>query len=262
VNHEQTETESDFPQEADYELRQAAQDAVYEAEYRRWVATLSETDRQRLTIDGLLEPSVGFIGQAGQFGKIDQALLSGGVGREEGKQVPTIDANIPTDSETDQLCSLGLSATQAEAVLQWVAPRNAEAISDLAADRLARFFSLLMPTNTRHKINLSLLGARALAGVFLMNRSGTTTLSDLAQRAWMSKQLLDFHTRRLEDALGFHGIGQKRESARAIYSESARQRWAALTPEQRVARRHGARGIVGTQKATNDDQNLTSSSVL
>jgi hypothetical protein len=78
----------------------------------------------------------------------------------------------------------------------------------------------------------------------------------------MSKQLLDFHTRRLEDALGFHGIGQKRESARAIYSESARQRWAALTPEQRVARRHGARGIVGTQKATNDDQNLTSSSVL
>lgn len=246
-------TESDFPSE-DYEAHQAAQDAVYEREYRRWVSTLSESDRQRLTLDGLHEPDTNFrAGSGDSGGEIDLSLTAGGAGRENDERVPTTTPDFePTDH--DQLRELGLSAAKAEAVLKWISRRNADEVNALAADRLARFFSLLLPSTTGHKINTSLLGVRALAGLFLMNRSGNTTLTALAERAGMSKQLLDFHVRRLGDALSFHGFGLKRESTRATYSEATRARWAALTAEERIARRHGAKGIIGTQHATNDDQ--------
>jgi hypothetical protein len=255
-------TESDFPTE-DYEAHQTAQDADYAAEYRRWVASLSESDRQRLTLDGILEPdcSIRATSCGSGSGEIDIALISGWAGRENGERVPTIDAILPTDTDQDQLRALGLSEEQAEAVLEWETARNADAINDLAADRLARFFVLLMPSNSKTKINLSLLGARALAGGFLMNRSGTTTLSDLAQRAGMSKQLLDFHTRRMEDALDFHGFAQKGVHTREVYSQAAKERWSTLTPAERRARRRGQSGIVGTQHETHNAQrvNLTGS---
>jgi hypothetical protein len=254
-------TESSFAS-FDYEQHQAAEDEIYRREYARWVSTLSESDRARLVADGLIEPCTGFIGQTGHFGKLDRALAAGGVGDENGKQVPTSDAILPTDTDQDQLRALGLSDQQSEAVLQWVAARSADAISDLASDRLARFFALLMPTNSKHKINLSLLGARALAGVFLMNRLEKTSLSELAARAGMSKQLLDFHTRRLEDCMGFHGFAQKGVHTREVYSQAAKDRWSTLTPAERRARRRGAKGIIGTQQTTNDDQNLTVSTAL
>lgn len=256
------ETESDFPSE-DYEAHQAAQDAVYEREYRRWVATLSEADRQRLTLDGLHEPDTNFrAGSGDSGGEIDLSLIGGGAGRENNERVPTIGAEIPEATDHDQLRELGLSAAKAEAVLQWISRRQAAEINALAADRLARFFALLIPATSLHKINISLLGVRALAAHFLMNRNGTSTMTAMAERAKMSKQLLDHHVRAVGDALHFHGFGLKRESTRAVYSEAAKARWAALTPEERLARRHGQKGIVGTQHATNDDQNLTVSTSL
>jgi hypothetical protein len=260
----QTETESNFPQESDYELRQAAMDAAYAEEYRRWVSTLSEDARQRLTLDGLDKPDAqrAVWTTAGGGGGIDLALVAGRAGHEDDERVPTIDAHTLEDSDHDQLCEIGLSTSKADAVLQWIARRNDAEVNRLAADRLARFFSLLLPVTTAKKINLNLLGTRSLAALFLMNRNGSTTLTELANRAGMSKQLFDFHVRRLGDAMHFHGFGLKKESTRANYSEAARARWAALTPEQRIARRHGAKGIVGTQHSTNDDQNLTISPVL
>ena len=243
------ETESDYPSE-DYEAHQTAQDAAYEREYRRWVSTLSESDRQRLTLDGLHEPDCNIRAACGGGGSgmIDLALVSGGVGYEDDHRVPTTTPDFePTDH--DQLRELGLSAKQAQAVLKWISRRNADEVNALAADRLARFFSLLLPSTTGHKINTSLLGVRALAGLFLMNRSGSVTLTSLAERAGMSKQLLDFHVRRLGDAMSFHGFGLKKESTRAVYSEATKARWAALTAEERIARRHGVKGIIGTQSA-------------
>lgn len=257
MTHKQTETESDFPQE-DYEQRQAAMDAAYSQEYRRWFATLSETDRQRLTLDGLHEPDCNLRAlSGGTGGEIALEFVSGKAGYEGNDCVPTTTAPIPEATDFEQLRELGLSAAKAEAVLQWISRRNADEVNKLAADRLSRFFSLLLPATTAHKINLHLLGVRALAAHFLMNRNGTSTMTALAERAKMSKQLLDHHVRAVGDALHFHGFGLKKESTRAVYSEAAKARWAALTPEQRRARRHGQRGIVGTQQATSNDQNLT-----
>lgn len=258
---EQTETDRATD---DYELRQKVEDELYEREYRRWVATLSETDRQRLTLDGILEPDcsirAGSCGGGG--GEIDISLVPGGAGYEGADCVPTMAAPIPEASDFDQLRELGLSAKQAAAVEAWISRRDADRVNALAADRLARFFTLLLPPTTMHKINLSLLGVRALAGLFLMNRNDNITLTALAERAKMSKQLFDHHVRRVGDALHFHGFGLKKESARAVYAEATRQRWASLTPAERRARRRGQRGIVGTQHTTNDDQNLTVSTAL
>lgn len=228
------------------------QDAAYVIEYRRWVASLSETDRQRLTLDGILEPDCSIRAGSGGSGggEIDIALVAGGAGRESGERVPTMAAPIPEATDFEQLRELGLTAAQAIAVEAWINRRDADRVNELAADRLARFFSLLLPPTTMHKINLSLLGVRALAGLFLMNRNGTTTLTELAARAKMSKQLLDHHVRRIGDAMSFHGFGLKKESARAAYAEAARQRWSALTPEERRARRRGERGIIGSAQST------------
>lgn len=262
MTHKQNETKSEFSAKDDYELRRVAQDAAYEAEYRRWVSTLSEASRQRLIIDGLLEPDCSLRASCGGGGgEIDISLVPVGAGYEGDDCVPTFSALIPEGTDFDQLRELGLTPKQANAVLDWIQRRNADEMNALAADRLSRFFTLLLPANTQHKINLSLLGVRALAGVFLMNRTGST-LTALAERAGMSKQLLDFHVRRLGDAMHFHGFGLKKESTRANYSAAARARWGALTPEQRRARRHGQKGIVGTQQATSNDQNLTISPSL
>jgi hypothetical protein len=243
-------TESDFPPE-DYEAHQTAQDAAYAAEYRRWVASLSESDRQRLTLDGILEPdcSIRATSCGGGGGQIDIALVPGGAGYEGADCVPTMAAPIPEGTDFDQLRELGLSAKQAAAVEAWISRRDADRVNALAADRLARFFTLLLPPTALHKINLSLLGVRALAGLFLMNRNGSMTMTALAERAMMSKQLLDHHVRRMGDALHFHGFGLKKESARAVYAEAAKQRWASLTPAERRARRRGEKGIVGTAQS-------------
>ena len=246
-----------------YEQRQAAMDAAYSQEYRRWFATLSEADRQRLTLDGLHEPDCNLRAlSGGTGGEIDLALVAGGSGRENDERVATIGAEIPEATDHAALRELGLSAKQADSVLVWISRRNAAEVNALAADRLARFFTLLLPATTKHKINISLLGVRALAAHFLMNRNGTSTMTALAERAEMSKQLLDHHVRAVGDALHFHGFGLKKESTRANYSAAARERWGRLTPEQRRARRHGQKGIVGTQQATSNDQNLTISTSL
>ena len=260
---EQT-TESSFST-FDYELHQAAEDEIYRREYVRWVASLSDHDRQQLVADGLLEPcncNIRASSTGGGGGEIDISLVPGGAGYEGDDCVPTIAAPIPEGTDFEQLRELGLSAAKAEAVLQWISRRQAAEINALAADRLARFFTLLIPPTSQHKINISLLGVRALAAHFLMNRNGTSTMTAMAERAKMSKQLLDHHVRAVGDALHFHGFGLKKESTRAVYSEAAKARWAALTPEERLARRHGQKGIVGTQHATNDDQNLTVSTSL
>jgi hypothetical protein len=87
----------------------------------------------------------------------------------------------PTDH--DQLREIGLSAKQAETVLQWISRRNGDEVNALTVDRISRFFTHLLLSTTTHKINFSLLGVRALAGLFLMNRTGSTmTLPNKRER--------------------------------------------------------------------------------
>lgn len=116
-------------------------------------------------------------------------------------------------------------------------PEPQETPLELAADLLVKIFADIIPQSG--KIRLDLVGQKFLALHYLINRSNTQTLTSMAERAGVSKQLFDHHIQLLGDKFNFHGYGQKRESARAVYAEAARERWAALTPEERRQRRAG-----------------------
>ena len=171
-------------------------------------------------------------------------MTAHGTGFENGVQVAIGLPEEATDADVDWLRDFAdLTKKQAQDVLLWIEMRRdqgADEIKEIAADRLAKFFSHLLPKAPVVKINLQILGLRVLGARYLLNRDGVT-LTELAKRAGVSKQLLDHHARKVENELNFHGWGQKSVAARTIYSEACRARWAALSPEERKARRAGKR---------------------
>jgi hypothetical protein len=243
------ETESDFPTE-DYEAHQTAQDAAYAAEYRRWVSTLSEPDRQRLTLDGILEPDCSIRAGAGSSGgAIEESLITGRAGTEGDSFVPTLAAVVLEGSFAEQLAdAAGISTAQATAALDWIKSQNQSVAIAEASDIIARLLSEFFPQH--HRIDLHLVGTRLLAFKFLLNRHGTETLTHLAERGGCSKQLLSHHARLIGDRLGnFQPMGGKRSEARSAYAEAQRESWSALTAEERKARRRGQSGIIGTAQS-------------
>jgi hypothetical protein len=108
---------------------------------------------------------------------------------------------------------------------------------DIAADLLAKLLASIVPVEG--KIDLALVGQKIVAVNFLLNRSGAETMTSIASRAGVSKQILSHHANRIGEKLHFHGANQKSIKCRAIFSEATRQRWAALTPEERKKRRAG-----------------------
>jgi hypothetical protein len=175
-------------------------------------------------------------------GHADHTLTPHGVAFEERRQVAVVLPEPTADDDTDWLMDFAnLSRKQADDVLLCIEMRRHEKgdeIKESAADRLAKFFSHLLPKPPAVKINLQILGLRVLGARYLLNRDGVT-LTELASRAGVSKQLLDHHARKVETELNFHGWGQKSVAARGIYSEACRARWTALTPKERIARRRG-----------------------
>jgi hypothetical protein len=146
--------------------------------------------------------------------RIDLALVNAiGIGIEDGRQVPICGPGYGIEEDTD------------------------ETPLEIAADMLAKILASIVPVEG--KIDLALVGQKIVAVYFLMNRNGGATLTATAGRAGVSKQLLDHHVNKLGRELNFHGQNQKRAECRATYSQAARERWAALTPEQRRARRRG-----------------------
>ena len=235
----ETTTESDYPSE-DYEAHQTAQDAVYEREYRRWVSSLSEADRQRLTLDGLLEPDTNIRAGAGSgAGAIEESLISGRAGTEGENLVPTLAAVVMEGSLAEQLAdAAGISTAQANAALDWIKSENQSLAIAEASDIIAKLLSEFFPQH--HRIDLHLVGTRLLAFKFLLNRHGTETLTHLAERGGCSKQLLSHHARLIGDRLGgFQAMGQKKSEARSAYAEAQRESWSKLTPEERITRRRG-----------------------
>ena len=226
----------------DHHARQTAEDASYEAEYRRWVDGLSPDEKARLEALGVDAPMLPNFRAGGATGVADSVMTANGTGFENGVQVAIGLPEEATDADVDWLREFAdLSEKQAEAVLLWIEIRRdqgADEIKESAADGLAKFFSHLLPKPPAVKINLQILGLRVLGARYLLNRDGVT-LTELAKRAGVSKQLLDHHARKVENELDFHGWGQKSVAARTIYSEACRARWAALTPEERKARRAG-----------------------
>ena len=226
----------------DHAARQAAEDASYEAEYRRWVDGLSPDQKARLEALGVGEAMLpNFRGGNGN-GYADPTLTAHGIGHENGRQVAIGLPEEPADADADWLMDFAnLSKRQADDVLLWFEMRRHEKgdeIKESAADRLAKFFAHLLPKAPAIKINLKILGLRVLGARYLLNRDGMT-LTELAKRAEVSKQLLDHHVRMVETELDFHGWGQKSIASREAYSEATKARWAALTPEERKARRAG-----------------------
>jgi hypothetical protein len=121
------------------------------------------------------------------------------------------------------------------------APEPEETPLALAADMLAALFAEIIPKSGN--IRLDLVGQKFVAMHYLLNRNGTSTLTSIAERSGVSKQLFDHHVQALGDRFGFHGQGQKCESSRTIFSEATKARWAALTPEERIARRAGKKAV-------------------
>ena len=248
----------------DHATRQAFEDASYTSEYARWTDSLSPDEKARLEGLGVAEAMLpNFRGGNGN-GYADPTLTAHGIGHENGRQVAVVLPEPTADDDTDWLMDFaGLSHKQAADVMLWLEMRRHEKGDEIeasAADRLAKFFALLLPKPPAVKINPQILGLRVLGVFYLLNRNGNTTLTTLASRAGVSKQVLDHHARRVESELNFHGWGQKSIASRASYSNHAKERWAALSPEQRKARRHGQKGIVGT---TNDQRsNLTTPTPL
>ncbi len=165
--------------------------------------------------------------------RIDQSLVPFSIGWDEsGQQVPMVDPDFgESESET---------GTPIEA----------------AADLLMRLMGLIIPKDG--PLRLDLIGQKFLGVYFLLNRNGTETLTSLASRAGVSKQLLDHHTHKMADQIGYHGFGQKRQSTRATYAEVQRQVWSRLTPEERKKRRAGRAAQSTTGGAQFDTEPMVS----
>jgi len=156
------------------------------------------------------------------------------------------------DTDTDHLAeAASITLAQAEAALAWMRERDREEIRHAAGDFVARLIAEIVPPEG--KIHLQVVALRFVACTFLLNRIGNESLTALAGRCGVSKQLLDFNAIRVADRLGFHGFSQKRIGARASFSEAQRLAWSRLTPEERKARR------AGKSNAQDAPHNLTSS---
>ena len=183
--------------------------------------------------------------------QIEPALLPGHLVHEiTGEEtIGIFDDHAQGDTPIQRLADhAGIDLKQAQAVMAWFRLEEKDAVIEAAAEMLGRLFGLIIPPEGR--IRLDLIGQKFVAMHFLMNRSGTATLTGIAERSGVSKQLLDHHVNALGRKFGFHGVGQKREGTREAYAEAQREIWARLTPEERKARRAGKAAATATQGAT------------
>lgn len=186
---------------------------------------------------------------------IEPALLPGHLVHEiTGEETIGIyDDHTQGDTPIQRLADhAGINIEQAEAALQWMKSEDRISEFEIAGAILGRLFGLIIPPEGR--LRLDLIGQKFLAVHFLLNRNGTATMTGIAERAGVSKQLLDHHLNTLGRKLGFHGVGQKLESTRETYAEAQRAVWAKLTPEERKARRAGKKAAPTAQGATHAAQ--------
>lgn len=181
--------------------------------------------------------------------RIEPALLPGYLVHEaDGHEtIGLYDDHTAADTLIEQLAdAAGIDLEQAEAALEWMKSEDRTSEFEIAGAILGRLFGLIIPPEGN--IRLDLIGQKFLAVHFLLNRNGTATLTGIAERAGVSKQLLDHHAVTMGGKLGFHGVGQKREGAREAYASVQREIWSKLSPEQRRQRRAGK----SAQSSSND----------
>ena len=131
---------------------------------------------------------------------------------------------------------IGINIAQAKTLIAWLAKRGNETTRKDNADELSHAFAVNIPRSG--KINAEHVGLQFVALYWLLNQTGES-LTSLASRVGVSKQLLDWHAKKQSRRNNFRGVQQKRASASKVYSESAKARNAAMTPEQRRQHRAG-----------------------
>lgn len=161
----------------------------------------------------------------------------------------TPDMASEIDSEEEILAEeIGVTPAIAARMLEWVRAHRKDEKMRGDADMLAKVFSTAIPP--KKTVSVQLVGLRFLALYWLLNSSGES-LTALAARSKLtlkrpgsgnivSKQILDYHANHLGALLNFHGYQQKAKGSSAAYSQAQRSIYAALTPEERRARRAGA----------------------
>ena len=146
------------------------------------------------------------------------------------------------DTDADHLAeAANITTEQAEAALVWLGKHYEQEIRHAAGDVLARLINTIVPAKGR--ISLQVVALRFIACTFLLNRIGNESLTTLAGRCGVSKQLLDFHAITIADRLGFHGFAQKRREARAAYAAAQLESWSKLTPAESPPSREGRANI-------------------
>lgn len=133
-----------------------------------------------------------------------------------------------------------------------------EGRSSASADLLKQTLEALLPANTFGAGTSKAMGLRCLCLLWMLQSDrhdlGSRSLADLAKSLKLSRAILSFHVRSLEEQLGFyHARGQKAVEARESYKESVKAGW-----ETRRAK-HGKTGRKASNRSGESPPNLTSS---
>lgn len=169
--------------------------------------------------------------------RIAKEFTPHGIGVDgDGREVESI--LLPDiDGEGENLAdAAGITLAQAAAALLWMRQQESNETFRAAGILVARLVALIVPPDPT-KIDPHLCGMRFLGVASLLGKIGT--LTELARRAEVSRQLLHFHAQKIADGLGFHGFAQKRSATRETYAAAMRESWAGLSPEERRRRRMG-----------------------
>ncbi len=246
--------------------RRDADRREYVREYESWIEGLTEAERAALPEElrkPLIHSDLSFGGgRSGTPG--NESTHAGFVVKITDNCRTTLEEAVnairPEDSITDELREVAdLDAEQAVAVAGWVEANARRLAIEDAADLLAAFLEKIIPPEG--KIRLQVVAQKTIALRFMIGRR-KESLTALAERCGLSKQLVCHHGRTLEAELGerFHGILQKRKGAVINFAHAMRESWQALAPEERKARRRGNKNAAPAHAETSNEQrtNLTS----
>ncbi len=92
------------------------------------------------------------------------------------------------------------------------------------AEAVSRTLELLMPLKTDVRTFVQTAGRRCLALAWLLGKR-PEPLAEMARQLGCTRAALSSYVRRLEDATGVHGRGQKGSSTRDTYRANARRSW-------------------------------------
>ena len=92
------------------------------------------------------------------------------------------------------------------------------------AEAAGRVIDLLVPIKSGATEFVRTAGRRALCLAWLLGRR-PEPLAELARQLGISRASLSTHVRRIEDATGLHGRGQKGATTRSTYAANARRSW-------------------------------------